>query len=283
MKKLITILFISIFATTIIFAKSSKKVEAADSYEDATTDDYEDNYSEEDDKNAFFGLTTNSTEKYVTGEAVSLFTFNAVNKITQQDAIVTYNLKTDEFGYGSTYMAAYYIILMNQENREVLINAYNKYLDDFENKRLNRKDKKSIKAYGKMSVTLNWGAIKASTPNHSKAKATLGYAFYNNSPYFTIQIPATFNDYYLENDVAAKESILVKYAFTKNQMKVLLESITDNELNKILPSKKYINSDADVYDNDNYSEEAPVATETIETEEAVVEAAEEESEVSVEE
>lgn len=245
MKKLLSTLFITIIIASVTFAASSK--EAADSYEDDPVTTKSQSNSNEDDKAPFFGGLSSNSEKYVTGNDLSVFTLNAINQIKQQDARVTYNMKTDKFGFGSAYLAAYYNVFMDKNNRDILEKAYNKYLDDFANKKLNRKDRKSNRAYGKMTVTLNWGTIRASTPNYGTAKAVLGYEFHDKSPYFTIQVPITFNEYSKDNAGALIESIPLFYCFTKAQMKALLDGISDEELNKIIPSKTYFNIQADDY------------------------------------
>lgn len=260
MKKILSILIISILTASAIFAKPVN--EDADYYEDAVTDS---NVSVDDEKAPFFTFKTSSSMRDITGKEISFSTLNVINKLKITEGVITYNTKKETFGFGSSYLAAYYILTMDEKNRTVLQNAYNNYLSDFKNKRLNRKDRKSISQYGKMSVHLNWGTIKASTPSNGIAKATLGYKFYDNSPYFVIQVPVTFNEFSTVNEGVSIESIPLTYAFTKAQMETLLEAISDKELSKLIPSKYIPIEEADVYDDSEAETEA--VEEKTETEE----------------
>ena len=121
-------------------------------------------------------------------------------------------------GFGSAYMAAYYILTMDEISRQKFIDSFNRYCSDFENKKLNRKGSKTYKIYGSTDVHLDWGTIKTSTPNNADAKALLGYEFQNKSPYFTITIfPVHNNHYDIVGDSTSKESLSLKYFFTKSQ------------------------------------------------------------------
>lgn len=166
-------------------------------------------------------------------DKTSLFTTTITQSIKQQEATIFVSTREELTGFGSTYMTAYYMFLMNAESRAKLASAYKAYLSDFDNKRLNRKDKKSYKQYGKFPVTLNWGTLESSTPNFGSGNAYLGYEFKKNSPYFTITNYSFENDYYkVVGDATTRESLSLKYYFTKAQMADLLSCISEESIEK---------------------------------------------------
>ena len=123
---------------------------------------------------------------------------------------------------------------MDKDSRQKLSEAYSKYLDDFENKKLNRKGKNTTKTYGSILLHANWGTFSNSTPNNGEGKAYLGYEFVKGSPYFTIHAYPMANKYYDPVvDAVDKESLNLTYYFTKSQMKDLLDSITEENISDV--------------------------------------------------
>lgn len=174
-------------------------------------------------------------DDYVRYDSTTVFTKEITGGLKEKDADVY--IRTDDLrtGFGSYYLAAYYIIQFDENNRKKLENAVEKYLSDFENKKLNRKDRKSEKTYGKIKYRLDWGSISSSTPNHGEGEGYLGYTFVKGSPYFTISNYPFNNDYYeVAGDSTSRESLSLTYFFTKAQAKQLVERTAPEYVNRIL-------------------------------------------------
>ena len=91
------------------------------------------------------------------------------------------------------------------------------------------------KAYGKIKYRLDWGSISSSTPNHGEGEGTLGYEFVKGSPYFTISNYPFENDYYkVAGDATSRESMQIRYYFTKAQAKQLVERTELDYIRNIL-------------------------------------------------
>lgn len=177
-------------------------------------------------------LSFGNTNKFILADDISLFTENAVGALKQKNGTITVYPKEKLLGFGSPYLLAYYLFFVNAENAEVLEKAVATYLNDFENKKLER-NKKTIKKYGKADATLYWGTTKSSTPNNGKGKCNLGYKFVDKSPYFTITFYPIYNEYCSINTGADKESIQLTYYFTKAQAKELVSFISKENINSV--------------------------------------------------
>lgn len=297
MKKITLLTALTIFSVLLISCQSTKTTTevSADSY---VTEDSEDSSTKttkkttvktDKSKNAFLNFFKGK-EKYAYGQEFTLFTRNILNKLHQTDAVMTIKLKDGKAGFGSIYTASYAYVFFDEKARKSLSNAYSYYLSDFENKRLSRKTSKTIRQYGKITVDLNWGTLKASTPNYGTGEAYLGYQFINNSPYFSLYIPEMFNEYSKNTESSVKSSwtekngtvvenaqigsansvnrtsTVLTYNFTKAQMANLLEVLSEenisamwNEINNPYDLSVDENVDFDDYE----SEENATSTEEI--------------------
>lgn len=242
-KKIILTTILSIFICASIFAQNEQTdiQEETTNLQESTTPDSYDDYEESETtveiptsqkkKNPFLDMFKfGNIDKYVELDATSCFSKNAVGSLKQYAATVTLDPELLEAGFGTRYLAGYYYIFMDAENRALLKKAMEKYFSDFENKKLERKNKKTEKAYGKMKIRLRWGTIKTSTPNNGEGKVTLGYEFVNNSPYFKISIPEIGNEYYKVTNAVSRGSTRIYLYFTKSQLSSLVEMISDENL-----------------------------------------------------
>ncbi len=242
-KKIIFTTILSIFICTSIFAQTEQnniQEETSNSTETTTSDSYDD-YEEtkttieipssQKKKNPFLDMFKfGNIEKYVELDTTSCFSKNAVGSLKQYAATVTLDPELLEAGFGTRYLAGYYYIFIDAENRALLKKAMEKYFSDFENKNLERKNKKTEKTYGKMKLRLRWGTTKTSTPNNGEGKVNLGYEFVNNSPYFKISIPEIENKYYEVTNAVSRGSSRIYLYFTKSQLASLVEMISDKNL-----------------------------------------------------
>lgn len=180
-------------------------------------------------------FTFGNKDDYIRYDTTTVFAKELTGRLNEKDADIY--LRTDDFmaGFGSYYLASYYIVQFDDANKEILAKAVENYLDDFENKRLNRKGKKTEKTYGKINYRLDWGPISSSTPNHGKGTGYLGYEFVKGSPYFTISNYPFENEYYkVAGDATTRESQTLKYFFTKAQARQLVERTQNEYIKKVL-------------------------------------------------
>lgn len=239
-KKIIINAFISIFICTSIFAQNEQadvytdiqdetavNIETADIYEDEILE----NNSTKNKKKSFSDIFKfGNKDKYITLDESSCFSKNALGSLKQYTSDITLDPELSEAGFGTKYLAGYYFIFMNAENRVALKNAMEQYFSDFENKKLKRKGKHLEKVYGKLKIRLRWGTIKTSTPSNGEGFATLGYEFVNNSPYFKISIPEIENEYYKVTTAVNRGSPRISLYFTKSQISSLVEMISNENI-----------------------------------------------------
>lgn len=220
--------------------------DAYEEYDEYTTSDSEKetgSLSEGKKKSLF---TFGNVDKFILRDGNSLFVPNAFGKPIQTAYSLTIEPNERLAGFGSKYLLAYYIITMDDTNRRLYSQAVKSYLMDFENKKLERKSRKSFKAYGTGSITAYWGSIKTSTPNYGNGRCYFGYKFVDNSPYFTITIPEVYNLYFENvNKDAEPASMNLTYYFTKAQAKALIELLNENDLNEVF--NDYIIHEKGVY------------------------------------
>lgn len=194
------------------------------------------NTNKKNEKNAFEKFFTfGNKDDFVYGDEFSVFTPGTLGGIKQKKADFMIAPEKQTAGFGSSYMAAYYIVQMNEEVRADFINAVNQYFSDFENKRLERKGRNTFKKYGSIDVHLDWGTISSSTPNNADGKAMIGYEFIKNSPYFSISMYPMHNNHWdVVGDATSIESMSLKYYFTKAQALQFINSLEEDNIKKLL-------------------------------------------------
>ena len=194
------------------------------------------NTNKKNEKNAFEKFFTfGNKDDFVYGDEFSVFTPGTLGGIKQKKADFMIAPEKQTAGFGSSYMAAYYVVQMNEEARADFINAVNQYFSDFENKRLERKGRNTFKKYGSIDVHLDWGTISSSTPNNADGKARIGYEFIKNSPYFSISMYPMHNNHWdVVGDATSIESMSLKYYFTKAQALQFINSLEEDNIKKLL-------------------------------------------------
>ena len=175
-------------------------------------------------------LTFGNGDNYIKYDETTVFT-KEINGLKEKNATVVLRVDNLMAGFGSYNSAAYYYVQFDEANRAALAKAAETYFSDFENKRLQRKGKRTEKAYGKISYMLNWGVLSSSTPNEGTGEGYCGYEFVKGSPYFTIFNYPFNNDYYERaGDATTRESPSIKYYFTRAQLRQLLELVSEDNI-----------------------------------------------------
>lgn len=230
MKRLKIATILCLLTITLFSCKSTKTENNISSKSDLQTSTTED--ISEPEKFNFFQL---GKSKYLEGGVFSLFTPGVFGDLKQQSAAVMINPKDSKAGFGSPYLAAYYILFFDAKGRSDLRFAKEQYFTDFENKKLDREGKKTYKEYGNTDVQLYWGTIKGSTPNNAVGKVNFGYEFVERSPYFTISIFPLTNQRFVEGQGSAPEtSMNLTFYFTKAQITKFLDLLTEDSINQAL-------------------------------------------------
>ena len=175
-------------------------------------------------------VTFTNNSKYLRFDETNLFT-PELTGLKERTAQVLIRREDGSAGFGSYYMAAYYIVQFDDEARAKLTKAVENYLSDFENKRLQRKGKRTERTYGKVAYRLDWGTAASVTPNHGTGEGYLGYEFIKNSPYFCINNYPFENDYYERaGESTNRESMSIRFYFTRSQARQLIELLSDESI-----------------------------------------------------
>lgn len=176
-------------------------------------------------------FTFGNKDDFISNDVTAVFTRTVTGSIKQKKASIMINPEKQTAGFGSTYMSAYYIVQLDAESRAKLAKAVELYLNDFENKKLDRKDRKSYKKYGQFNIHLDWGTISSSTPNFGDGTAYFGYEFEKGSPYFSITCYPMHNKYWdIVNEATSEQSLQLKYFFTKALAQELVDFISEEKI-----------------------------------------------------
>ena len=233
-----------LFAASLFFSCASNKgndsleTEEADVYELQVSENKTEKKSSKEKQNKkrknSFALGDMFSSKYSEFGEGSVYTPKAFGGRKQELVSFVIYPKTESAGFGSSYMGSYYYLTMDDQNRKILTSSMNRYLNDFEEKKLDRSNKKSYKVYGKVKAIVRWGTFKANNPYYSQdAVLTLGYKFEDNSPYFSIQMEQVPDD---GTAAVAKDvhdvvfSMRLNYFLTKNQCRGFIDNLTDEKV-----------------------------------------------------
>lgn len=176
-------------------------------------------------------LTFGNKNDYILMEDTSKAIVKGLTGLTESDISFLLRVDSNLAGFGCSIMGVYFITQFDEVAREKIAKAAQQYFDDFESKRLVNKKSVAKNAYGSINYKLNWGTFKSSTPNNGTGTGYLGYEFVNKQPYFIIWNYAFPNDYYeIAQDSTTRESAPVKFYFTRNQLKKLVDTLSEENL-----------------------------------------------------
>ncbi len=178
-------------------------------------------------------FTFGNKKDFIPMDESSKIITKGIKGLTEQEATYLLTVDTNLAGFGCSIMGSYFIAQFDDAARSKIAKAAQKYFDDFENKRLTAKKNVAKNAYGTIEYKLNWGTLRSSTPNNGTGTGYLGYEFVKNQPYFIIWNYGFTNDYYeVVGDSTTRESTAVKYYFTRNQLKKLVDILSEENLEK---------------------------------------------------
>ena len=218
---------------TEITEENSESLESIDSTESA--DVTQKTFSSQDSKaqNTWAKnlLTLGNKNDYILMEDTSKAIVRDFGGLKESDLNFLLRVDSNLAGFGCSIMGAYFIAQFDDVARARIAKAAQQYFDDFENKKLSDKKNVAKNAYGTINYKLNWGTFKSSTPNNGTGTGYLGYEFVKKQPYFIIWNYPFPNDYYeIAKDSTTRESAPVKFYFTRNQLKQLIDTLSEENL-----------------------------------------------------
>lgn len=252
MKKLLIFAAILVAALAWASAKKAKKV-----------DPYDEKKMHPKDRTGidkFLG-----TNRYDVLDEISIYIQPLVGKIKAKKGNFIYRRGTDVAGFRVYYDTSAYTVEMAQETRAACIAAIDKYCEDFENKKLDRKAKvdKTRRAYGSAPGYEEFGVAINMMNNKVKPTFHFGYAFVDKSPYFVIHVPKAKNLGIIGNSdgLPNAESIVQNYYFTRAQAQKLKEFICEDNIGLFhakeeekLKELKAESENDEYVENDDYTE-----------------------------
>ncbi len=155
-------------------------------------------------------------------------------------------------------------MLMDSQAREVIRVAYEQYLQDYSEKKLDRKRTKFVKCYGVARTMVEWGPMQYSS--YADPRLEIGYMFVGKSPYFVLKLCHCDSDQ-KKGDVAIKYGGMYLY-FTRDQMKDFIDAIQEDVISLAIEKQKTTALETltgDSYDDDGDYEESPDDVTTIST------------------
>lgn len=183
----------------------------------------------------------NSFSRFFTGSAkdiemgtLKLFQLTVLNAPAQEDATVIYNIKSGKSGFSAWYQTNWYHLLFDTVTRTGLAAASQRYLSDFEQKKLDRKDTKSYKTYGEYPVTIRWGTIPGMESGYADTSVQFGYEFKKGAPYFSVTVWQTQNEAYKERTSDVPSSSTLHFYMTKAQVVQMAEMLSDAKITEAL-------------------------------------------------
>ncbi|MBO7121652.1 MAG: hypothetical protein J6V90_00030 [Treponema sp.] len=222
MKKLAIFAVILATALTLASAKKAKKV-----------DPYDDKKMHPTDRAGLDKWL--GTNRYDVLDELGIYIKPIVGKIKVKKGNFIYRRGTDVAGFRIYYDTSAYTVEMAEETRKICCDAIDKYCDDFENKRLDKRAKfdKTRRVYGSAPGYEEYGVVV--TMMNYKAKPTFyfGYGFVDGSPFFVIYVPKSKNlalEGRSSTDTPNLESIAQNYYFTRAQAQKLKEFICEENI-----------------------------------------------------
>ena len=178
--------------------------------------------------NAFTNFFTGGQQD-IEIDMTRVFQKTAFGTLKEEDALCIYNIETGLAGFAAWYRGGMYHVLLGKAGRALFQEAVNRYLDDFENKRLDRKGNRT-KIYGEYPVSLQWGSFATIINNRAQSRVQFGYEFKNGSPYFLLSVPSAENEEYNSGRSKIEASATLRFYFTKAMTSQMMNALTEEKI-----------------------------------------------------
>lgn len=172
-------------------------------------------------------------------DTFSLFAKSSVGTLhLKKKASLIHREGTDIGGFYCYYDTSAYAVQFDRKARAALVSAVKQYLDDFENKRLDRgaKQKRTEAVYGSAETYEEYGIALANMSHAARPKACFGYEFVKGSPYFSVYVKKAKDLKYVKrtgDDTRMGETIPQRYYFTRAQASRLAEFLSDENIDSL--------------------------------------------------
>ena len=195
--------------------------------------------------NRDFGERLLNTNKFTKVEAFSAYLKLTVGGLVSRKAHLIYREGTDVAGFEMYYDTSAYALQFAKVARGVLIDAVNRYYQDFDQKKLERSApfKKTRDVYGFCDAYEDYGMVSGMMTYYSRPRVFFGYTFVKGSPYFTVNVRPAKNLAY--GDSKSEEALLKAnvieqtYYFTKSQAKKLVTFLSDENISALQASSTF--------------------------------------------
>ncbi len=191
--------------------------------------------------NRSFGDRLLNINKFTKMEAFSVYLKPTLGKLFVRKGSLIYREGTDVAGFEMYYDSSAYALQFAKAARGVAVNAINRYLDDFDQKRLDRdaSAKKTREVYGFCEGYEDFGIISGMMMYYSRPKVFFGYIFDKHTPYFTINVRKAQNLAVNEKteEGSLKANVIEQtYYFTKAQARRLATFLSDANIDALQAS-----------------------------------------------
>lgn len=210
-KALMAALFVSALGTSFVFSAKVK-------------------YDVNGNKTSFWKELLLGKQKYVEYDDVNLYTNTVFQQQKDRDSTMIYNPMTKEGGVSTYFETMFFNFVFNEENRKLIIDGVNSYLDDFTNKRLIHSTNKSTKMYGTGKCFAEFGTVKIMMNHEAKTTFKVGYRFVKKSPYFVVSVQGAKDQAENQSTYTVKDFPTVTMYFTRAQAKDFAEKLNQDQL-----------------------------------------------------
>jgi hypothetical protein len=163
--------------------------------------------------------------------------FFSIGGVSKDEIVVYYYPADEAVGLEFNIQLAEHCLFWNKSGREAFINALERYKDEFDQRVLVTKSRKTREVYGSVEGFLTWKRTKVSVQAHGNPKVYLGYQFKDNAAFFT----TTQMESYYEDPMSRSRnqtSQVTMIYFTKAQAEKLAALFSQDYLNSLgLPGR----------------------------------------------
>lgn len=156
-----------------------------------------------------------------------------------KDAVLNFAPRANIVVVNFSAQGGQYALSLKPETRTAIADAITRYYADFDQRSLQKKGRERKSIYGTAPSAISWGAASF-LPTNAKALPVLqlGYTFIDESPYFTITMPASKNIMMTsDSDYVAKESIEIILYFTRAQAERFSSLMAKENLDKEIAAR----------------------------------------------
>lgn len=162
-----------------------------------------------------------------------------LGNLETKDSVLNFAPRANVVVVNFPAQGAKYALSLKPETRTAIADAITRYYADFDQRTLQKKGRERKSIYGTAPSALTWG-VASFIPSSAKSLPVLqlGYTFIDDSPYFTITMPASKNiKLTSDSDYTAKESMEIILYFTRAQAERFSSLMAKENLDKEIAAR----------------------------------------------